>query len=159
LKTGVILPSNQRRNVDRDLLLIQQARRINTDLQKLDDIIQTSLYQWKLLSDSDLRQLKRFEQAYRRDYIRKFDWLWHKQVTQIRIYTDNFRKKRKNKKDSKRYRNRKKLKKSNVISEAAEASILNKSNFLLDERHKQLLLRGLSFAPTPNWTENAEDGE
>jgi len=67
LKTRVILPSNHRRNVDRDLLLIQQAQRIDTDLQKLHDIIQTSLYQWKLLSDSDLRQLKRFEQAYRRD--------------------------------------------------------------------------------------------
>ena len=38
-------------------------------------------------------------------------------------------------------------------------TVLNKSDYSLNEHHKKELMYGLNFAPTPNWTKEVEFNE
>ena len=69
------------------------------------------------------------------------------------------RKKIKNEKDTIRYKRRKRDKNLNKNQRMAEDMILNKSDYDIKLEHKLLLLKGLNFVPTPNWSGRTEDEE
>ena len=82
-KSLIILPSNQHRNIDLDLVLIQQSRRITNSLQKIDTEISSCPLKWYSLSQKSKIFLKNFVSQYKQYFIKKFNWLYNKQFTQI----------------------------------------------------------------------------
>ena len=82
-KSLIILPSNQYRNIDLDLILIQQSRRITNSLQKIDEEISSCPLKWYSLSQKSKNFLKNFVSQYKQYFIKKFNWLYNKQFTQI----------------------------------------------------------------------------
>ena len=99
----IILPSNHRKNMDRDILLLLQKRRITEDLNEMNKIIESSIFKWQVVPRSEFHRLKGFERQCQQKYIRKFNWLWQKQVHLILKSNQDLRKTIKNRKDVKRY--------------------------------------------------------
>ena len=155
----MLLPSNHRKNVDYDLLVTQQARNIKISIIEIDQKIEKNQIQWKSFSFSEKRQLKVLARKYKREYIEKFNRIWKKQYGQIIANKLANMKKIKNRNDRERYKKRKAHKAREERLERADLMILNKSDYVIDENQKKLLLYGLNFAPTPKWTKKTEDRE
>ena len=160
VKQNVLLRSQLKKGVDYDLLLTQQARNISNSLKELNKFIsvnQSKIIQY--LSNIEKKSLKKIERSYRYKYIKKFNWIHDKQVHFILKNKLTTRKKIKNKKDTTRYKRRKRDKNLNKNQRMAEDTIMNKSDYDIKLEHKLLLLKELNFVPTPNWSGRTEDEE
>ena len=103
--------------------------------------------------------MKNFVSQYKQYFIKKFNWLYNKQFTQINKLKCANKTSIKNKKDANRYKIRKRRIKKEKEKSKIESMILNKSSFELTYAHKSLLSRGLNFAPTPYWSNSIEEKE
>ena len=66
---------------------------------------------------------------------------------------------RKNARDTQRFRKRRRTLKMQAVLAEAQKMILNKSSIELDDHDKALLCKGLRFAPTHNWSQSFENAE
>ena len=167
LKANVVLPSNFKSGIDRDLLLIQQQRKLDLCLKELANEIKRHEENIKELRKARKGKLNintfYIRKKWKTVYIKKFTFLFEKQRKQI---TENKnipkKKSKKNKKDYNRYKNRKRVRTEKKLQEdllRANSIILNKSDMNLNDSHKLLLIRGLNFVPTPKWNDKMEDKE
>ena len=166
LRAKVILPSNFKSGIDRDLLLVQQQRRLDICLKDLAKQIQQHELNIKEMRKSirGKPKIKTFHirQKWKQKYIGKFSFLFKKQKQEIVNLSEIEKKTERNKKDYKRYKNRKRIKNEKKLHEQiirADSIILNKSHFNLNVSHKLLLIKGLNFVPTPKWNNKMEDKE
>ena len=147
LSSSLILPSEHRKGIDRDLLLTQQARslqasitKIRSQLKQHSDLIykfyKTKFYQ------SETDQAKQH-------FIDKFNWLNKKQSAHIKNKT------KRNRKSYQRY----KLRKSRQHMILIKENILNKSDYHLNDDHYAVLGKRLNFVPTPNWSKSTREHE
>ena len=164
LKFKILLPSNSKKGVDRDLLIIQQQRRLKVCLKSIKNAIQSKQ---KLLKDNNQWPNKKKiaynqKKKWKKFYTDKFVDFRTRQRKDINEMEDKELRVTKNKKDYKRYKKRKKLQKEQQMQEditRANNIILNKSEIVLNDAHKLLLARGLNFVPTPKWNDKIEDNE
>ena len=159
VEQNVLLPSNQRKGVDYDLLLTQQARRIKLSLNEIELTIKKYKDVWKKLSYEEKERLNQIKKSYKEEYINKFIWIQQKQYKNIIKFKFISKKKIKNRKDRIRYRQRKSERSKAIRKENINSNIINKSDYPIEDTHKNLLALGLNFAPTPYWNENVMDGE
>ena len=112
--------------------------------------------------------LDNFRQKNKKHYTSKFNRLFYEQTPLRKQYSVSIsrnnvlkqnRNQSKNKKSHERYVKRKKNKKRETEKQKANQMILNKSSITINDNMKLLLLKGLNFAPTPNWTERVENAE
>ena len=158
-KQKVLLRSNQKSGIDYDLLLIQQSRRIAQSIKEIDRFVTKNRNLKNTLTKTQKNQMKAVESRHKTDYISKFNWTLDKQFDKIISLHLTSSKKRKNKSDHKRYCKRKALKAAENCCKKAEDTILNKSDYSLNEHHKKVLMYGLDFVPTTNWTKEVELNE
>ena len=103
---NLLLPSNRQKNVNFDLLLIQQSRKISKDLRSIKEQIKNlrpNLVPGNAFSVIDERNKAKMR------YIKRFNWLWSKQKS---MNNTGLKKNKtlKNRKDRLRYKKRKKFK-------------------------------------------------
>ena len=153
----MILPSLNKKGLDRDLKLKQQTRKIRKDLKDIRKTIELCKKEERRSFSANVAGYTHVQQKWKRNYIKKFNHLYKKQRQDI--YRAGSKRSRKNKKDYKRYINRKRLKKAKEEEMLAKDAILNKSNVNLEDRHKVLLYKGLNFVPTPKWNEPTKNQE
>ena len=163
---NILLPSNDRKDIDFDLLLIQQHRRINLDIRNLTVELRTfNNDRSNKLSGEERKYLYQLRRKKKKKYMAKIDWLLQKQKDRRNIpqsnivYNTKQRKVNRNKKDRRRFDLRKKFKKQNNIIEQCKSLILNKSDIILTIDDMELLSFGLKFVPTPDWNEQVEGKE
>ena len=84
IKRNIILQSNFKKGIDRDLLIIQQTRNLKTKLKQIDN--ETRNYELKLKNETKQSKskagklrLKYLRNQYKEHYIKKFDFLFRKQ--------------------------------------------------------------------------------
>ena len=157
--TGILLPSNYKTGIDRDLLILQQKRKLKLSIKLLQNEIKKTKEERKKYFKSNIIEYLCTERKWKYFYINKFNSLFKKQRNAIIALNKKKRKVRKNKEDYKRYKNRQKLKRSQDEIQRANSIILNKSTIVLQDRHKLLLSKGLNFVPTPKWNESVESSE
>ena len=83
VKQNVLLRSNQRKGIDYDLLLTQQARRINSSIKQIGSYVCKHKHLWGTFSTSDKKGLKSIERKSKNKYINKFNWIHNTQFDQI----------------------------------------------------------------------------
>ena len=69
------------------------------------------------------------------------------------------KKRRKNARDTQRFRKRRRTRKMQAVLAEAQKMILNKSSIELDDHDKALLCKGMRFAPAPNWSQSVKNAE
>nr|CAB3263302.1 uncharacterized protein LOC108950347 [Phallusia mammillata] len=156
IKQHVLLPSNHRKGMDFDLLLIQQERRIKVQLQAMICNVKKIRQKYQSAFTNKLAKERHLQN---KKYWKKFMWLREKQTAKRRQLSSAERQRVRNIRDRTRYRKRKRHKTQLDITNRAHCMILNKSSFDLNLDDKILLLKGLNFAPTPRWTEDIESQE
>nr|CAB3263301.1 uncharacterized protein LOC108950347 [Phallusia mammillata] len=171
LKANVLLPSNHKNGIDFDLLLIQQSRRIGAQLKKSAVVLRNAKSMWDSMSPASSRTFTRLKSSMRHRLAKKYVWLELKQAclrSKTLLIRDTVvdttkvkleKQKKKNRNNKNRYRNRKAYNNRIANLKLADAAILNKSSFPLDDNAKLLLLKGLTFVPTPRWTGRTEECE
>ena len=166
LKKGVLLPSNFKKGIDRDLLITQQERKVTMYLEEIRDLIRVR-ERWRKKNEKEMRpngtaDVYHIQRSWKKFYIKKFDRLFVKQKRSIANANSRSGRIAKNKKDYHRYKKRKMRKKEEKTREdikRANAVILNKSEIVLTDNHKLLLARGFNFVPTPKWNSRNENNE
>ena len=158
VKLNILLPSNNIKGIDFDLLLVQQERRISKQLQD------TGTFKLQIqLKPHEKQDISKIKWHYRRKYIDKINWLWFKQAENRRSLPTNFtinrNKTRRNRRSRLRYRKRRKEKNKALNLAQVNSIVLNKSSIDLSNDVKELLAKGLNFVPTPKWNENICDQE
>ena len=138
---NLLLPSNRQKNVDFDLLLIQQSRKISKDLRSIIEQIKNlhpNLVSGNAFSVTEERNKAKIR------YIKRFNWLWNKQKS---MNNTGLKKNTtfKNRKDRLKYKKTKKFKLKNQKIQKANEMILNKSTITLSDDDKLFLIQG--FAP------------
>ena len=78
-KQKVLLQSNQKSDIDYDLLLIQQSRRIAQSIKEIDRFVTKNRNLKNTLTKTQKNQMKAVESIYKTDYISKFNWTLDKQ--------------------------------------------------------------------------------
>ena len=149
----ILLPSNRKKGIDFDLLLIQQKRKLHNQLKEIEAKTKNNNYLFNQLTNKQKSFLNKacFKQKFH--YKRKVTWLFNKQKEDRKLYKLNERKfypknkSIKNKKDRQRYLIRKK----NKESKSTKETVLNKSDVVLNNYDIELLSLGPQFIPTPKW--------
>ena len=161
---NILLPSNFKKGIDRDLLITQQQRNIKVSLKEIANQIKqkdTCIVESSCKVNS-LVMSQRFKVKWKGFYSHKFERL--STIQRKEVYQLNVKKKqaKKNKNDHIRYKKRKKLKEQEQINNEilrAHTMVLNKSDIDLGDQHRLLLMKGLNFVPTPKWNDSVEDNE
>ena len=130
LLQGCDKPSNNYK----DLLIIQQKRRISNSIKEIDTFVKHNKINWMSISKIQKFKLKNIQNQTKFEYITKFNWIWNKQFQNIINAKLTTRKKRKNKSDNARYRKRKMQRLEENQRKRAEQMILNKSDYALTEQ-------------------------
>ena len=97
-------------------------------------------------------------------FVKKFIWIRDKQRCHIVGLPQDVaknakeKKRRKNARDTQRFRKRRRTRKMQAVLAEAQKMVLNKSSIELDH-DKALLCKRLRFAPTPNWSQSVENTE
>ena len=156
LNKEVLLPSNFRKGIDLDLLLIQQSRKLKNDIKLYKKQVSDFVFD-KIRTPDD--SLKSYEIEIKEYYKCKFNWLCNKQGIHSNTAEVRRRNCKKNKRDKQRYKARKLKKQMNLILDKADKMILNKSRIELKDEDKILLMHGLNFVPTPMWDKQVENKE
>ena len=165
IKNRLLLPSNKRKGIDLDLLLEQQSRNLTQQFLAMEEEIKSCRVPENVLTSGDLAKLKAFEQVKKKFYVNRLKEVESKQnknvggVRMVNNKTTTGAVKSRNRKSRIRYKRRKAYFKRCAILERASKMILNKSNIPIEENDKILLMRGLNFAPTPNWSSKIEEDE
>ena len=85
VKLNILLPFNNKRGIDFDLLLVQQERRISEQLPE------TGTFKFQIkLKPHEKEDISKIKWHYRRKYINKINWLWYKQAENRRSLPTNF---------------------------------------------------------------------
>lgn len=167
-KKGILLPQNDCKKIDFDLLLIQQKRILVKQLKEiLEKYRNFKQNKWHQLNYEEKQKLIEERKREKRRFIRKTQWLWKKQkerrMQPISNYQTGYKKSKRsskrNKRDRERYRKRKIYKQTQETNKEIEEKILNKSSITLTKSDYLLLNNGLNFVPTPNWTSRIEKEE
>ena len=153
---NILLPSNDKKSFDFDLLLIQQKRKLSKQLKDIEEEIFDNKYIFDNLNYHQRKSVTKAitKQKYR--YKRKISWLLNKQKDRrnFNLNTKKFYPKPKtikNKKDRTRYLLRKKHFFNQTKNENFNDIVLNKSKLVLNNSDKELLSYGPQFIPTPKW--------
>jgi len=78
-----LLPSNDKNNIDFDLLLLQQKRRIHKQLKNMKaSLINFTSSKWKSLNKLKKRKISELKRQSEIKYSMKIEWLWKKQKGQ-----------------------------------------------------------------------------
>jgi len=162
----ILLPSNSRKNVDFDLLIEQQKRIFWDDLICLKRLAKGDAEAWKMLNDHERHAIYMERNKTKLRFGKKFIWIRDKQrrhivgLRQDLAKNANEKKRRKNARDTQRFRKRRRTRKMQAVLAEVQKMILNKSSIELDDHNKAFLCKGQRFAPTPNCpsqsVENAE---
>ena len=162
----IILPSNDCKKIDMDLLLIQQERKLKEQIKEMEIKYKEFMCNnWKKLPQKEKNTLWKFRRIKKLKLTKKFEWLSRKQKERRQLpnyniaYTINHTKKKNNSNDRHRYKQRKKNKKLTNLINDLNNKILNKSDINLNSSDLILLGYGLNFVPTPNWTNKVEKTE
>ena len=164
LRCNILLPSNQRKGIDFDLLLIQQRRIILNRLPSLHETAANLRNQASILPANMRDSFFNHRVHIKRNFIKKFNWLKEKQkllrssvapLAKSDIKSQTI----KNRQDRKRYKRRKAKAAQESMVKRANTMILNKSDIVLNDNDKSLLMLGLNFVLTPNWSETTENSE
>ena len=160
----ILLPSNHHKRFDLDLLLEQQLRKVSTDLKIMSNRARCDPSFWHNLSEHNRREVYRLRHLTKLKYIEKFNWLRSKQDRSHSNlkFSNKINKSgchNKNVRDRKRCRRRQKQKKIQATSKETFDMIRNKSDIELDQYDKEVLSKGLNFAPTPAWGRSVENNE
>jgi len=98
-------------------------------------------------------------------FVKKFIWIRDKQRCHIEGLRQDLaknakeKKRRKNARGTQRFRKRRRTRKMQAVLPEAQKMILNKLSIELDDHDKALLCKGLTFSPTPNWSQSVENAE
>ena len=121
IKKGVILPQNDRKNLDLDLILIHQERILIKPMKKiLSEYRNFKNKYWHKLCYKEKQKLIKDRQKEKIRLQQKFDWLWNKQkdrrkaLPRVNFHIKikpSYKQKIKNRKDRDRYKKRRELEK------------------------------------------------
>ena len=108
LKKGVLLPSNFKKGIDRDLLITQQERKVTMYLEEIRDLVRVR-GKWRKKNEKEMRpngtaDVYHIQRSWKKFYIKKFDRLFVKQKRSIANANSRSGRIAKNKKDYHRYK-------------------------------------------------------
>jgi len=147
------------------LLIEQQNRIFWDDLTDLKRLAKGDAEAWKMLNDHERRAIYKERNKAKLRFVKKFNWIRDKQRCHIVGLRQGLaknakeKKRRKNARDTHRFRKRRRTRKMQAVLAEAQKIILNKSLIELDDHDKASLCKGLRFAPTPNWSQSVENAE
>ena len=156
INLNILLPSNKVKGMDLDLLLIQQKRKLYLQIKEMEVNIKDNKRLFDKLNSQEKNHANVIILRKKNKYKRKISWLSCKQK-KLSINNGNIpkffpnSKAIKNKKDRKRYLQRKKHRLHTSENKDFNEIILNKSNLELNNYDKELLSYGNQFIPTPRW--------
>ena len=137
---------------DQDLLLIQQARKLKEDIGQLRSDLAL------LKSQPQSNVLNRYRDEIKKHFISKYEKLYKKQYD-----CQNVKKRKRSQRPKIKKINsdciHEKLEIKKQLLVRAESMIINKSKIDLTENDRILLMHGLNFVPTPNWTDHLANVE
>ena len=116
----ILLPSNSRKNVDFDLLIKQQNRIFWNDLIYLKRLAKGDAEAWKMLNDHERRTIYKERNKTKLRFVKKFNWIRDKQRCHIVGLRQDLaknakeKKRRKNARDTQRFRKRRRTRKSKL---------------------------------------------
>ena len=118
-----------------------------------------------MLNDHERRAIYVERNKTKLRFVKKFIWIRDKQRRHIVGLRQDLaknakeKKRRKNARDTQRFRKRRRTRKMQAVLAEAQKMILNKSSIELDDHDKALLCKGLRFAPSPDWSQSVENAE
>ena len=158
----ILLPSNDKKDINHHLFLLQQERRIQKQLKVVNTYLKNfdnkTFSSWKKFQKRTVLTYK-----YKRinKYKHKASRLWKKQIERRRclppILKHQAKLKQRNRRRKQRYRERKKKASKQELIDRVNSIVLDKTDLDLDFEIKLLLSRGLNFAPTLKWTDTTDD--
>jgi len=140
------------------LLIEQQNRILRVDLIYLKRLARGHAEAWKMLNDHERRAIYKERNKIKLRFVQRFNWIRDKQrchivgLRQDQAKNAKEKKRRKNARDTQRFRKRWRIRKMQAVLAEAQKMISNKSSIELDDHDKASLCKGLRFAPTPNWS-------
>ena len=156
-KHKIILPSMRSKIIDDDLVHIQLRRNIEKTLSQRNEIRRSiHISNRDLYEILDLKIIKREIYRSKKHFKNKFNRLKHCQTQEKKPPKNSIESGKKNnnkQKRSKCWKKRKKFKKDEKLKEEANLNIWNLSSYNLSLPQKELLLKGLNFAPTPKYSD------
>jgi len=158
IEWNILLLSNDKNNIDFDLLLLQQKSRIHKQLKNMKaSLINFTFSDWKSLNKLKKRKISELKRQSEIKYSKKIEWLWKKQKGRrrsLKVHASNLvRKKLRNKQGRIRYRRKRRTMMREEALSRAKYMVLHKSDVDISEERLILLSRGLNFIPTPKWSE------
>ena len=132
MSRGVLLPSNDYKGLDFDLLLVQQSRKFYHQIKELEN--KSNIFyktKWSKLSNKEKNYFSRLRKYERRRWQKKLEWLVNKQSERRRLpvcnvqYDPKYQQKERNKKSRHRYKKRKELKIAQKLEDTKQLNILD----------------------------------
>ena len=141
---NILLPSNKRHNTPTDLCLIIQQRRLKEQTLEYQKMHKQNLPYWKHFNDNTRNYLRNLKQKCKQSLKQKYNRLKPTAMKQMKT---------KNQKSKARWKKRHRQIELDAMRKKAEDVIVNKTDLVLDDSDKRVLLLGLSFIPTPKFSD------
>ena len=157
IANNILAPSNRRKNTDEDLCLLQQTRRFKIQETSFQRLKVESSAVWHHLSKEERHQISSIRRTVKEKLKAKFNRF--SISNRVRPRSSNGPGNPKNRYHKYRYRHRKKRIFESEIRNSAKECIVNKSSYELTLADMELLLLGMNFCPTPQWSKRLEEQE